>query len=46
MEVVGRRRRDLREGVVVVDGREVGAVVTKVAVGRARKAGTPRQSNL
>ena len=42
MEVVGRRRRDLRESVVVVDGREVAAVVTEVAVGRARKAGAPR----
>ena len=43
---MGRRRRDLREGVVVVDGREVAAVVTEVAVGRARKAGAPRQSDL
>ena len=39
---MSRRRRDLREGVVLVDGRKVTAVVTEVAVGRARKAGAPR----
>ena len=55
VEVVGRRRRDLREGVVVVDGRQVAAdvvvpvvaaVVAEVTVGRAREAGAPRQGDL
>ena len=51
-----RRRRDLREGVVVVDGRQVAtdvgvpvvaAVVAEVvSVCRAREAGAPRQSYL
>ena len=54
--VVCRHRGDLREGVVVVDGRQVAtdvgvpvvtAVVAEVvAVGRAREAGAPRQGNL
>ena len=51
-----RRRRDLREGVVVVDGRQVAAhvgvpvvaavVAEVVAVGRSGEAGASRQGDL
>ena len=54
--VVRRRRGDLREGVVVVDGRQVAAhvgvpvvaavVAEVVAVGRSGEAGASRQGDL
>ena len=54
--VVCRHRGDLREGVVVVDGRQVAAVIgvavvsavvaEVVSVCRASEAGAPRQGNL
>ena len=44
------RRRDRREGVVVVDGRQVvpvmDPVVAEVAVSRARETGASRQGDL